>query len=210
MTGCTNQNSQTSSDVPLNKPIEVKSDERDKKIVELQKLVSSQENTIKELQDKLQANEAGMNFSKEEKDNYKRFVDSVLKYLNKSQLPGLAEGEWGYTIKVDEKPVSADGVVNLDKSSFNVSFSERQISYPPILPVEIHNSGMISGSRFTDHLKVLDYKPSNISEPAGTSVEAIVYEFKNVPSATTIKLQVSKELQDRIGLKTDVISISVR
>lgn len=210
MMSCTNQNNQVSSTVTPKNTVETKNDDRDVKIAELQKQVNSQENTIRELQEKLQAGETGMNFSKDEIDNYKRFIDSALKYLNESLLLELAKGEWGYAIKIDEKLVPVDGVAELNRSSFKVVFSERQISYPPILPIEIHNSGKISGSRFTEHLKVLDYKPSSISEPAGTSVEAIVYEFTDVPKNTTIRLQVSKELKDRIGLKTDIISISVK
>lgn len=213
LTGCAKQNTnQAANTAPSSKQTnEIKEDGRDLKIEELQKQIKNKEESIKELQDKISNNEFGTKHLIQEIDNYKRFIDSALGHLSNSQLLEMAKGEWGYNIAIDEKLVPSKGIVELNKNSFKISYEERQISYPPILPVEIHNTGRISGQRFTEHLKVLDYKPSNIIDGiAGTSVEAIVYEFENVPQGTNIKLEISKELKERNRLQTNIITIHIK
>lgn len=163
---------------------------------------------IEELQSQVKSYELDLKILKEEKDGYKKFINSSIKYLNDSELLELAKKEWRYSIRVDEKPVESNDVLRIDKRDFKITYSEAQSAFPALAP-QIHNKGSISGN-FFNHIKILDIKPNNIYPTDGTVVQGIVYEFKDVHKGKTIKLQISNELKERLSLKTNIVTIQVR
>jgi len=206
-TGCLN-NTKTVKTGP-NTILEQKTEDKAKIIAELQDTLKEKDKIIEDLKEQL--NNSGITAAsfKEEMQEYKKNVSSMLTKLGEHELKKLAKNEWIYTISIDDNPIPQNGVINLSKSQFNLYLSERQTSYP-ILPPEIHNLGKISGKRIMEHLTISGYKPTNILDGlAGTFVESTAYEFKDVPKNIIINFELSKELQNRIGLETNIVKITV-
>lgn len=144
---------------------------------------------------------------KREKDTYKTFIDETIKYLNDDELLELAKSEWSYNVEVNEEPVPPSGVININKNDFEIVYSEQQSSFPS-LPQEIYKQGRISGE-YIDHLLIKEVEPVDVARLDGTVVTGFKYVFKNIPSNTSIKIEISDELKERMGLKTNTITVDV-
>ncbi|WP_182201274.1 hypothetical protein [Paraliobacillus salinarum] len=151
--------------------------------------------------------ELHVNNIEEEKDAYKAFIAKSTDYLEENELLELAKSEWHYNIEINDDLVPANGKVEINKNDFKIIYSEKQASHQ-ILPSEIYMQGAINGDYF-EHLVIKGVEPEHIRRTDGTIVTAFIYEFKNVPSDTTIELEVSDELKDRLRLATNLINIKV-
>ncbi len=186
----------------------INTENNDSKIQELQNQIKSYEKSVSQLQEKISTYELDIRILKEEKDDYKKFIDSSRKYLSKNELLELAKGEWIYRISVNDKAIESSGVLEIDKKDFKITYSEKRSTFSG-LPEEIDEKGSISGN-FYDHLEILNIKPDNVVISDGTVVQGMHYEFKDVPKGTIIKLEISDELKERLGLQTNIISIHVK
>jgi hypothetical protein len=127
-------------------------------------------------------------------ETYKNFLNKVLGYLNEEEMLQLAKSEYIYRLEINGEPVPSDGVIEMDTNSFDVFLSQEQPGYL-ILPREILQKGAISGDYF-DHLTIKGVTPKNISRGDGTVITSSTYEFENLPSNTSLILEVSDELKE--------------
>ncbi|WP_257529966.1 hypothetical protein [Irregularibacter muris] len=183
-------------------------DEGNSQVENLQKQIKRYEHKIEKLEVKNHEYEITVKNFEEERDTYQKFIDKAIKYLDKDEFLELAKSEWHYSLEIDEQPVPSDGKIVIDKKDFEILYSAEQ-AMSPGLPKEIYTQGSISGEYF-DHLKILDIKPKDIRLLDGTVVSAFVYEFENLSGNTDLKLEVSDELKERLGLQTNIINIHIK
>lgn len=181
-----------------------------KEIELLKKQLVQDDKTIQELTDKSKEFELFKNYTWEELDYYLQFIDKATKYLSEAELLSLARDEWKYTLEIDGNPISKNALVELDKSNFKIVISEEQVPFPA-LSNELHKKGKLPGKRFVEQLKFINYKPLEVSdELVATTKLSTQYDFRGVPKGTTIKIEVTKELQERLGLAKNIVSIAVK
>lgn len=181
-----------------------------KEIKSLKNQLSQKDKAIQELTEKSKEFELFKNHTWEELDYYLQFIDKSTRYLSEEELLSLAKEEWTYALKVDENPISKNASITLNKSSFKIIISEEQVPFPA-LPTELHEKGRLPGKRFVEQIKFLNYKPSGvIDELVATTKPSVQFDFRCVPKGTIIKIEVTKELQKRLGLEKNIISIAVK
>jgi hypothetical protein len=96
--------------------------------------------------------------------------------------------------------------VELDMPTFSLKVEEVQNQYKA-LPTQIRNLGKISGSLFSNHIQFLDAKPSETSGIDEANISSATYVFKDLSPGTEVSLEISRELQDRLGLETNILKI---
>ncbi|MEA5085574.1 MAG: hypothetical protein VB018_15750 [Lachnospiraceae bacterium] len=162
---------------------------------------------IAQLQDQIASNENEISQLKEENENYKKFVNSSIEFLDEGELAKLAKNCWSYEISIDDTTINSNEAYKTDKSNFEIVLSEKFDSLPSI-EQEIFDTGEISGN-FYDHLTFFDIQPSKTYISDGTVVQGMHYKFENVPKSNVIKIQITDELKERLDLEENVISIEV-
>ncbi|MGE4213940.1 MAG: hypothetical protein AB7E42_04080 [Anaerotignaceae bacterium] len=168
-------------------------DPKDLEIAQLQEQISSYENDIAQL--------------KEEKENYKKFIDSSIKYLDENELSALAKNCWRYEISVVDAPMNFKDAYKIEKSNFKITYSER-VNNLSTSEEGLFDNGNISGN-FYDHLAFIDIQPTKTYITDGTVVQGMNYEFENVTKGSVIKMEVTDELKERLELEENVITIEV-
>src|SRR5699024_3833581 len=88
----------------------------------------------------------------------------------------------------------------------SLSVSEEQSKYMA-LPADIHKEGRISGNLFSNHIKFLDIRPSDTTGSEEDKQSSATYTFKNLAEDSVVNLEISEELQSRLGVSTNIISI---
>lgn len=211
LTGCTSQKDKTAAITSQSTSTSKNSNEDlVNKIESLQNQLVEKNKTIQELTDKSKEFEVFKSNTWEELDYYLQFIDKTTKYLNEDELLSLAKGEWKYTIKADEIPVPSSGLLTIDKSNFKIVISEEEAPYPA-LSKALHTKGKLSGKPFTEQIKFLNYKPSKVIDmPALSTNLSTQYDFRGIPKGTTINIEFTKELQERLNLEKNIIIISVK
>lgn len=179
--------------------IEDKDEIKDSKIAQLESQIEQLNTKITELEGEI--NE--LNKQIEYKDD---FVEIMTEYISDGDLLTLARMEWTYNIQVDEEDINVDGIVELDMPTFSLKVEEVQNQYKA-LPTQIRNLGKISGSLFSNHIQFLDAKPSETSGIDEANISSATYVFKDLSPGTEVSLEISRELQDRLGLETNILKI---
>lgn len=160
------------------------------------------EDKINEQESMIKGNEAYI----KELENEIKLVNSITKnYPYKEQL-SIAQKQWHYELRLDDKTIMSS-IIETDKTDFKVILAEGHDT-SPLVPIDVFNNGKVSGET-KDHIKFNNYIPIK-DGTAGTVVWSFVYEFKNVPHGTNIEVKISKELQARIGINSDIINIKVK
>ncbi|MCG0276098.1 MAG: hypothetical protein L5655_08060, partial [Thermosediminibacteraceae bacterium] len=126
------------------------------------------ENKILELEEELHSKELDIKYLKEERDYYRKFIDSVLEKMTEAELREIVKKEWWYTLSIryseeDKNYVSINfpenGRVVLDKSNFEVVLSEHNAPFP-IVDDAIKYKKIYDQVRLrnkTDHIKIMNY-----------------------------------------------------
>lgn len=148
----------------------------------------------------------GENYRKELEKEIE-LINSFTKNLPYEQQLSIAQKQWHYSLRIDDVQIT-EGMVETDKTSFSITLSEGH-DVLPLVPVGVFNKGKISGNT-KDHIKFNSCKPSDMMEPAGGSVWGFAYMFNNVPHGTKVEVEISKELQERLGISTNIININVK
>lgn len=174
-------------------------DEKDAKIKEL-------EMKNEELQETLQSIQTNYNNTKEQADYYNQLIDELLNDYSDAQLKDLAIRLWDYELEVNGSPIAKDGVVEVNKNTFEISVIERQPAYV-VLPNDIFTQGKISGNYY-EHL-TFNTEPSESYATDGTVVTATHHKFADMEKGTTISISITEELKKRLGMDTSVITIKI-
>jgi hypothetical protein len=193
-TSCSNQDIIDENNINIER-IETLEDDIDKLKTEKEELNSQ----IQELKTIKKASE-------EEKQFYLQFITKLTEPMSETYLTEIAQEQWKYSILVDEVSIPQDGIIETSENSFKLIVSEAQAPYIA-LPTEIHNKGKISGDLFSTHIKFLNVKPTNTSGSEEDKISSTTYTFSNLNNEIVINLEISKELQKRLGLNTNIITV---
>lgn len=147
-----------------------------------------------------------------EKINEDYYTSELKRLFSTKELEELAGRVVKYDLALNDIRFS-NGTMRIPRGGIEVVLREyydmmldELENYP--LPTEIINMGFIKGDG-SPHIKIetdLDYDEHST---AGTTVSAIIYEFKNVKSGSTIKLIISDQLKKRLGLENNTLEIIV-
>ena len=162
---------------------------------------------IAQLQEQIASNENEISQLKEENENYKKYADSSIKFLDENEIKELAKNCWSYEVSIDDTTINSNDVYKTEKSNFEITFSEKMNPIPST-EQDLFDSGAISGN-FYDHLTFEDIQPTKTYITDGPVVQGMHYEFKNVPKGSVIKIQVTDELKERLNLEENVVNIEV-
>ena len=173
------------------------------------KKISELENKIEDLQNQIDESKIDKDKSKEEAAFYHEFIKNLKANMSEQYLLQIAREQWTYTALIDSVPIPQNGIIEMDKSTFDLVFSEEQTPYAA-LPLELHNKGKISGNLFSNHIKFLDMKPSDTSGSDEKLISSTTYTFKKFTPDSIVNLEISIELQERLGLETNILTIKTK
>lgn len=166
------------------------------------------EREIQQLKEKNNECEIRNKSLEEEASYYKEFIEEAIKNLDDDEVSKLAEKQWTYKIELAGKTIVDDKEIEIDKRDFEIVFSEEQSLISSTIN-ELFEKGVIDGE-YQDHLKIIGIEPMDIGSTDGTLVTGFIYKFKDVPKNTNFKLELSKELRERLGLSNSIININVK
>lgn len=170
------------------------------------KKIKELENKINNLETNIENYKISEDSLKTEMQFYKSFIEGMTSYLEEEEIIELAKSQWHYSIFVDEIPMALNGLIEISTDSFQLTVSEEQSSYSA-LPTKMQKKGKISGSIFSNHIKFLNTKPNETSGADGTIVSSTTYTFNNLSPDDTVDLEISAELQTRLSLETNILTI---
>lgn len=173
----------------------------DKGDIELQ--LSMANDRIAQLESEVKGGEA----YRKELEKEIELINSITKDFMYEQQLSIARKQWHYSLRVDDEQIT-NSTIETNKTNFKISLSEGHDAMP-LVPMEAFNNGKVSGDT-KEHIKFNNYKPNDMMEPAGGFVWGFVYVFDNIPHGTSIEMEISKELQERIGLDTNIVNIKVK
>lgn len=166
------------------------------------------ESTITDLNQQIDGYKASAETNTVERQFYLDFIKNLTSSINETDLLAIAQEQWKYSILIDKAPIPTNGIVEINSDSFELTVQEEQSEFTA-LPLDIHVKGKISGDLFATHIKFLDIKPIDAIGTDGTIITATTYTFKNLGKNSIINLELSPELQGRLGLETTIITIKI-
>ena len=189
------------------------SDKLDEKIATIE-LIEGKEIQIRELeekneelQDTLASIETDLNYAKEEANYYNQLIDDLINDYSEAQLIDLAKKLWDYELEINGLAVPRDGIVEVQKNTFEISLIQRQPAYV-VIPDDIFMQGKISGN-YNEHL-TFNSNPSETYGTDGTVVTGVHHKFIDVEKGTTISFSITEELKEILGLDTSEITVKNR
>lgn len=166
------------------------------------------EKEIQQLKEKNNEYEIRNKSLEEEASYYNEFIEEVIKNLDDNEVSKLAEKQWTYKIELAGKTIVDDKDIEINKKDFEIVFSEEQSLISSTIN-ELFEKGIMDGE-YQDHLKIIGIEPTNIERTDGTLVTGFIYEFTDTPKNTNFKLELSKELRERLALSNSIINIHVK
>lgn len=170
--------------------------------------INELESQINSLKEQIKTYEDQQKSDKDERDYYLDYIKNVVSLFPEDQQLALAQSQWKYHINIDDVQIPIDGNVQIDKDNFKITVIEEQNFYSP-LPEELKNKGRISGSIFSNHIQFMNTKPNETTGDDGDIISSTTYSFKNLSTGITVNLEISGELQERLGLTTNIITIQI-
>lgn len=158
------------------------------------------------------------NYLVEERDYYRKFIDSYLSNLSEDELIQIALKEWSYLLYIEnienagnKVVIPENGIVNLDVSNFRIVLVERQPMFPIIKNyMDIFMKGSIDNYR--SHIKLLNDDKLTWDESGsdGTVVTSKVYEITDLEKGTTVEFEITDILKSRLKLNTNTIKVNIK
>lgn len=149
--------------------------------------------------------------NKDYEENFKsleKFIEKTLSYLTEEEIKELAKNEVKYNTLIDDKEIK-DNFITVGKKDFKLVFNEKILG-GAIINTKINNLGLLEGNRYEEHMKIIGTDKYETNYGSGTIVNAVEYDFKDIASDTEFHLELSKELQERLGLENNIIRVSVK
>ncbi|MBH0229773.1 hypothetical protein [Halobacillus yeomjeoni] len=160
-----------------------------------------------ELKSQVKALEMELDFTKEEVGIYSGIARKMVNDANVKELSQLAEMLWEYKLLVNDQPIPKNGKVKVDEENVSLSIVQQQPSVS-ILPNGMLSEGKISGEYF-DHIVDMNAEPDNTYGSDGTLVTGMHYDFTHVEKEFPLKITITEELKERLGMTTTSIVVSI-
>ena len=134
--------------------------------------------------------------------------ESLAEHEEKIEI--LAKAGWSYELLANNQKVFEDGYIYIDEANLEVVLRETQPPYYDLY-VEVFNQGKLKN--VADHVSLLtEEKLYRKTAAEGTIVSdvPVVYIFQDLEPGDVIELEVSQELQERMHLEKEVVTIEKR
>lgn len=181
------------------------------------------ENEILRLKEDISLKELDISRLKQERNYYREFIDNVLERLDENELKEILQKEWWYTLSIryreENKENAVDfhfpqnGKVTLDKSDFDIILSEHTVPFSIIEDSMKYKNifeQVLLKRPLSEHIKIKNYDNYEIEGATGTVVDSVLYKFSNVPKGTEIKVEISDELRQRLGINSKILLITIK
>ena len=145
---------------------------------------------------------------KEQEEKIASLEESLAEQEEKIEV--LVKAGWSYELLANNQKIFEDGYIFIDEPDLDIVFRETMPPYYDIY-VEEFNKGALEDA--ADHVNLLtEEKLYKKTAADGTTVSdvPVVYLFKDLEPGDVIELEVSKELQERMHLETEVVTIEKR
>ncbi len=122
----------------------------------------------------------------------------------------LAKAGWSYELLANNQKIFENGYLYIEEPDLDIVFRETMPPYYDLY-VEEFNQGALEN--VADHVNLLiEEKLYKKTAADGTTVSdvPVAYFFEDLEPGDVIELEVSKELQERMHLETEVVTIEKR
>jgi len=160
----------------------------------VQEKFDEQETKIEELTDEVQY--------------YRTFVKDFTSTFSSEEMQEFVEKEWSYQMTINDINFPKNGVLELTSPTFDLVLSEKKVPYS-VIPDEMSEEGRISNG-LKGKVQISGEVNPETKEELGDTVSFITYSFKEVPSKTTLKLQIPEELQKELKMDTKNLEIHIQ
>lgn len=135
--------------------------------------------------------------SQNEFDYYKKLSLRSINILSEVQLIELAKLEWDYKLMINGEEFKGQNI-NIEGNSFDMVLSEMR-DERSILPEKLRQEGQIK-NYFFKHLTLEARRDPEITNTDSEFTTSINYKFSELVSGDKIKISLSEELSNRLGL----------
>ncbi len=145
---------------------------------------------------------------KELEENIASLEDELVQKEEKIEV--LTKAGWSYELLANNQKIFEDGYIYIDEPDLDIVFRETMPPYYDLY-VEEFNKGAFEN--VADHVNLLtEEKLYKKTAADGTTVSdvPVVYLFKDLEPGDVIELEVSEELQERMHLVKEVVTIEKR
>ena len=193
----------------------------EQKILDLTKQLEQKNKELEKLNQKIEKAEQEKVSLTDEIAYDQAFVQKAMELLTEEQKELFIQSEWQYSLQLDGIDISQllqDQTITLEKSSFQVTLTEKKPAYMA-LPEELINTGKV-GSNLSELITIEEgnasnekqekknlYEMSTIEEGLNNSV---TYQLKDIKDKTTVILNLTDELQKRLNLKVNQLTIHIK
>lgn len=137
---------------------------------------------------------------------YREFVQELTSDFSKREMDEYIEKEWNYSIDVNGVNFPKDGELEIAAEKLTITVSEKRVPYS-VIPLEESLKG-----------KTLEKINYMVSIDGMTSREiakderehTVQFEVADVQPGDTYELKIKEEMQERTGIKEDVLKITVK
>ena len=139
-------------------------------------------------------------------DYYKKLSIRAVEILDEKQLVELAKKEWNYSLSINDRDFTGESI-NISGNKLVIKLNETR-EQRSALPEDIRLKGQIQGyfyKQINVDSKVLP-EITNVDERFSTSV---IYKFESLGTGDKIKITLSNQLKERLGLKYNNYSIDI-
>ena len=141
---------------------------------------------------------------------YRAYIQDLLDSFKPSEKEKAMEKEWSYGIYINNISISDTPLVQISDHNFTITLKEERVKYSVLTEEESASarlSSAIDSSVFIE-ANGIDYFPEAIIEETDTT-RIIKYEFENFPKRGNVQLSITNELQERLGLQNNSMTIQV-
>ena len=176
-------------------------DQGEQQIAELKQRLEAKERTI-------EATEEEKAFLQSEINRYHALMGAALDKLPDQDRNQVAKKAWDYSLEANDQKVPPEGKIEIDRTDVKIQLIEKM---PPGFLYADYTE-LLNQQRLDDYdIQLLtEEKLHKKTAASGTVVDVpVVYMFKGLQDGDVIKLEVSAELKQRLGLQTRDIRLTV-
>lgn len=173
----------------------------------LEQLVSVKMGDLENLKGEVASKEEYLQSIEKELTYYKEYVKSISQTMSEENKMKLIEKEWSYSLTVNGVEFPKTGTLTLNQPTFDLVIKEERTPYS-VLSEEDSMKGKIT----TDIKRAFQLTNEFVtnSEKTDDLLQEMTYKATNVPIDTVITAQISEELQQKLQLDVNQLTIVIQ
>lgn len=144
--------------------------------------------------------------SENDLDYYKKLSLRAFNLLNEEQLIELAELEWHYKLMINGEEFKGQNI-KIDGNSIQIVITENR-EENSILPDDLRMKGQLGG--YFKQINIESRIEPEITNKDEKYTTSVIYKFPKLSSGDKIKISMSEELSERLGLSSKNYVIQIQ